>query len=144
MSTRDGEGTLGCRLARFSHLEIWGLETLLSRGGLNGGCITCEPWGTYILLCTQRTREGGLGFAGIEDRTPCGTGPPSCPTSARVPGRPHELLLMLNFHSDPHDCSQLLSRMALAPPPHLHLINHCRYPTGAAYVGRCMAPGDGE
>lgn len=33
-----------------------------------------------------------------------------------MPGRPCELLLMLTFHSDPGDCSQLPSRTALVPP----------------------------
>lgn len=50
------------------------------------------------------------------------------------------------FHLDPHNCSHLPSRMALAPPQYLHLINHCHDPTGAAYMGCGVvhAPGNGE
>ena len=66
------------------------------------------------------------------------------PARARMPGWPLELLLGLTFHSDPLDCSQLPCRMALAAPQHLHLINQRRDPPGAAHVGRCMAPGNGE
>lgn len=60
LGLEDGHLTTGWPV-KFSHLEIWNLETLLSGNGLTGGLITWELQNIDIFPSPQRTRESGSG-----------------------------------------------------------------------------------